>query len=113
MAKDFSAINTGRVSQAIAQGTSKKGQQSTASPEEQAEREAAGRTQGRKGCHKKGVRTNLLLTPENHEFVKIMAGATGRNMTQYINFVIEEYQKAHPEYMEKAKEFLEFAGGEQ
>lgn len=106
--KDFAGMNTGRVYGSIEQATGRKGQQSTASPEEQAERAKTGRTQGRKGCKKGGLRINLLLTEENHEFIKIMATATGRNMTQYVNELIEAYRSEHPEFLEKANGFLDF-----
>lgn len=106
--KDFTGMNTGRVSAAISQATGTKRQQPTASPQEQAERQATGHTQGRKGCKKDGQRINLLLTPENHEFIKVMAKATGRNMTELTNDVIKAYRTEHPEFMEKAAGFLDF-----
>lgn len=106
--KDFGAMKTGRVYGAIEQATSTKGKQKTAAPEEKAEREATGATQGRKGCKKPGKRLNLLLSPENHEFIDIMSRATGRNMTEMINDIITAYRDEHPEFMEKAAGFLDF-----
>lgn len=106
--KNFEAMNTGRVSATIAQATGAKRKQPTASPQEQAERQATGRTQGRKGCKKEGRRINLLLTPENHEFIKIISMATGRSMTQMCNDLIEAYRNEHPEFMEQAAGFLDF-----
>ena len=108
---DFSKIQTNRSSRIIEnmeKSTSKRGQQGTASPEEKAEREAAGRTQGRKGCKKPGTHLNLLLTPDNREFVKTMARASGVPMGEYINNILDQFRAAHPEYMEKASQFLEF-----
>jgi hypothetical protein len=106
--KDFSAINTGRVAAAIETGTSTKGRQTTASKEEQAQRAAAHRTQGRKGCKLDGQRINLLLSTENHDFIKVMARATGRSMTELCNDIITAYRNEHPEFMEKAADFLDF-----
>ena len=103
--KDFSGMNTGRVYGAIEQATSQKGQQGTASPQEQAERAAELRTQGRKGC--KATRINMAFTPENHEFIKVMAKASGKTMTEFTNLVIAAYQREHPEIMEQARAFLD------
>ena len=104
--KDFAGMNTGRVYGAIEQATSKKGQQGTASPQEVTERQEALQTQGRKGA--KAIRINMAFTPSNHEFIKVMAKATGRSMTEFTNDVITAYRNEHPEFMEKAQGFLEF-----
>ena len=104
--KDFAGMNTGRVYENIEQATSKKGQQGKASPQEQAERAAELKTQGRKGC--KATRINMAFTPENHEFIKVMSKATGRTMTELTNDVISAYRNEHPEFMEKAAGFLDF-----
>ena len=103
--KDFSEIKTGRVYTAIEQATGKKQQQTTASKEEQAERKAALKTQGRKGCT--ATRINMAFTPENHEFIKVMARASGRTMTEFTNLVIEAYRMEHPEIMAQARAFLD------
>lgn len=97
---------TSKVFEAIETATSKRGQQGTASPEEQAERAARRQTQGRKGCKLPGKRLNLLLTPENHDFISLMARATGKNMTDYVNYIIEAYRNEHPEFMAAANSFL-------
>lgn len=105
--KDFSGINTGsRVYSAIEQATSRKGQQGTASPDEAAERAAELKTQGRKGC--KAIRINMAFTPDNHQFIKIMAKATGRTMTEFTNAVVTAYRNEHPEFLEQANSFLDF-----
>ena len=103
--KDFGSINTGKVYDAIEQATGKKGQQGTASPEEQAERAAELKSQGRKGC--KAIRINMAFTPENHEFIKIMARIHGKTMTEFANLVIERYRSEHPETYEQAKALIE------
>ena len=87
-------------------GDHRHGQQAEAPPEEVAARRAALKTQGRKGA--KAIRINLAFTPENHEFVKIMAKATGKTMTEFTNIVIAAYRREHPEIMERAKGFLDF-----
>ena len=104
--KDFTKIDTGsRVFSAIEQATTTKGQQGTASPEELTARRAALQTQGRKGC--KAIRINMAFTPENHEFIRVMAKASGHTMTEFANLVIEAYRREHPEIMEQAASFLE------
>ena len=103
--KDFAGMNTGRVYGAIEQATSNKGQQGTASPQEAAERAANLKTQGRKGC--KATRINMAFTPENHEFIKVMARLTGKTMTEFTNLVIERYRTEHPELYEQAKAIID------
>lgn len=103
--KDFGAVNTGRVYNAIEQATSKKGQQGTASPQEAAERREALQTQGRKGC--KAIRINMAFTPDNHEFIKVMAKASGKTMTEFTNLVVAAYRREHPEIMAQAQAFLD------
>lgn len=98
--KDFS-----KITQAIDQATGKKGQQTTASPEEAAERAAGLRTQGRKGC--KATRINMAFTPDNYEFIKVMGKASGRSMTEFANLVIAAYRREHPEILAQAQGFLD------
>lgn len=102
--KDFSGINTGRVYSEIAQATSHKGQQGTASPQEAKERASQLKTQGRKGC--KATRINMAFTPENHEFIKVMAKISGKTMTEFANLVVERYRTEHPELYEQAKAII-------
>ena len=104
--KDFSGIGTGRVYGSIETATSKKGQQGTASPQEIEARKEALRTQGRKGA--KATRINMAFTPGNYDFIRVMARATGRTMTEFANEVITAYRNEHPEFMEQAKGFLDF-----
>lgn len=103
--KDFAGMNTGRVYNAIEQATSNKGQQGTASPQEAAERAANLKTQGRKGC--KAIRINMAFTPENHEFIKVMAKISGQTMTEFTNLVVERYRQEHPEIFEQAKAIID------
>ena len=103
--KDFAGMNTGRVYGAIEQATSRKGQQGTASPQEAAERAAQLKTQGRKGC--KAIRINMAFTPENHEFIKVMATISGKTMTEFANLVVERYRNEHPDIYEQAKAIID------
>lgn len=103
--KDFAGMNTGRVYGAIEQATSRKGQQGTASPQEAAERAAQLKTQGRKGC--KAIRINMAFTPDNHEFIKVMAKISGKTMTEFANLCIERYRAEHPEIYEQAKAIID------
>ena len=103
--KDFSGINTGRIYRSIEQATAQKGQQGTASPQEAAKRAAAMKTQGRKGC--KAVRINMAFTPDNHEFIKVMAKISGKTMTEFTNLVIERYRTEHPEIYDQAKTIID------
>lgn len=103
--KDFAGMNTGRVYGAIEQATSRKGQQGTASPQEAAERAAQLKTQGRKGCM--AIRINMAFTPENHEFIKVMATISGKTMTEFANLIVERYRNEHPEIYEQAKAIID------
>lgn len=103
--KDFAGINTGRVYDKIEQATSRKGQQGTASPQEQEERAAELRTQGRKGC--KAIRFNMAFTPDNHQYIKVMAKIAGKTMTEFTNHVIEQYRTEHSELYEQAQAIIE------
>lgn len=105
--KDFGAINTGRVYNALEQATSRKGQQGQASPQEQKERAAKLQTQGRKGC--KATRINMAFTPDNHDFIKVMAGIKGQTMTEYANEVITRYRSEHSDLYDQAKALIKQA----
>ena len=105
MAKNFEQMKTTSVYGAVAQATGDIHARSTAGKEEQAERAAAMQTQGRKGC--KAKRINMAFTPGNYEFIKVMAKASGRTMTEFTNLVIAAYQREHPEIMEQAHGFLD------
>ena len=105
MAKNFDNVKSSRIYKNVEQSTSTKGQQGKASPQEQAERAANLKTQGRKGC--KATRINMAFTPDNHEFIKIMAKITGQTMTEFTNLVIERYRTEHPELYQEAKAIIE------
>ncbi len=113
MAGKFDSMNTSKTTGAGAgeevlkrqqQGASRKGQQQTVTPQEKAEREATGRTQGRKGC--RATRINMAFWSENHAFIKTMARISGKTMTEYTNLVIAKYREEHPEVYERAKALI-------
>ena len=99
--KDFNQIQTGRVYGDIATATSKKGQQGAASPQEAQERKNRGQTQGRKGCHTD--RINFAVTPDNLDYIKIMAGINGQTMSKFINAIITAHREANTETYNQAK----------
>ena len=106
--KEFSNINTSRIAgtpSTLDRGTSKKGQQATASPEEQADRAETLKTQGRKGC--KATRINMAFTPDNHDFIKTMAKIRGETMTAYTNYIIKQYREEHSGDYEKVLKIRE------
>ena len=84
--------------------SSRKGQQATATAEEAAERAETLSTQGRKGC--KAHRINMAFSSPNFEFIKVMAAASGHNMTEFTNLILDAYRAEHPELMEQANAFL-------
>lgn len=79
--------------------------QPAADPAEVAERTAAMRTQGRKGC--KEQRINMAFTPDNYDYIKTMAAATGLTMTEFTNKIIASYKDEHSEYYDMAKQMRE------
>ena len=103
--KDFAGTTAGREDGAIEQATRGAGQQGPASPQEGAERAAQLKTQGRKGC--KAIRINMAFTPENHEFIKVMATISGKTMTEFANLIVERYRNEHPEMYEQAKAIID------
>ena len=67
----------------------------------EAEREArinSMRTKGAKGCRL--PRMNLALTEDNFQFVRSVGGAAGLTNSEFINSVLDEYKKNHPEAVE-------------
>ena len=84
-------------------GRKKGGHQTIADAPERAMRAATLRTQGRKGC--KAVRINMAFTPENYEFIKTMAKASGQTMTEFVNLIISAHQRQHPEALAASRMF--------
>ena len=96
--------SAGNVYKSIETGASKKGQQGTASPQEIEARRSNLQTQGRKGA--KAIRLNMAFTPENSDYIRTMAKATGQTMTKFINMMIDEYRANHSEIYNQLKELL-------
>lgn len=103
--KDFSEMNLGRVFGTIEQATADHRGQSVITPEEKAKRESTLKTQGRKGA--KLPRINLAFSPQNFDFVRVVARASGKSMTEFINLIIAQYRTEHPDLYDKAKALAE------
>lgn len=86
------------------QGKKRYGQQGTADLMEQLERAEQMRTSGRKGCH--APRINLAFTPSNYDFVRVTSCLKGMSLTQYVNYLIEQYRAEHSGLYEKAKDLI-------
>ncbi len=103
--KKDTGTGTGQAYTAAEKGKDRYRQQDTASKEEQEERAAELRTQGRKGC--KAKRINLVTTPENYEYISIMSRGTGRSMSRFVNDVVEQFRNEHPGEYETIAKALE------
>ena len=105
--KKFETINTGRLNAAIAAATDEEAntaatrEKKFTPPEQAAERLNSLQTRGAKGC--KAVRINMAFTPDNHEFIAVMAKITGHTMTEFTNIIIKQYREEHPELFQQAK----------
>ena len=67
----------------------------------------ARRTQGRKGFQL--PRLNITLTPSGVEYVRVMAGITGKSVTRYISDIVDRDAAANAERYQKAKELMQDA----
>ena len=67
----------------------------------------ARKTSGRKGY--KMQRLNISLTPSEYDYVRIMAGVTGKSQTRFIGDLIRREASANSETYRKAKELIENA----
>lgn len=109
MAKKQITIPTGRVYEAIAEGTAapdakkKYKDRKTYTPEEAAEAMATGKTAGKKGL--KMPRINLAFTPDNYEYIQTMARVRGENLTEFVNHIIKESMQNNADLYAKAQEF--------
>lgn len=103
--KNFETINTGsRVISSLEKSTAGAGKQATAPIQEQEERKAQRRTQGRKGC--RVGRYNIGFTTDNRDYIAVMSRLRGESMTDFINFVIAEHRKEHGDTYEQAKKLV-------
>ena len=103
MKKNFDNVpKPSTILDAIATGSGKP----TETAATEAERKPAGATtQGKKGM--KLSRYNLGMTPENKEFIEVVARATGQTQNGFINAIIDAYRQAHPEAVARAREVLD------
>ena len=70
-------------------------------PQEEQQAQDALNTQGRKGM--KAARINMAFTPENYDFIRVMAAIRGESMTNFVNYVIEESRRTNGAKYEQAK----------
>lgn len=81
--------------------TSNRGNRQTEATElEKQLRRKTGHTQGRQGC--KAKRINLAFYDDNHEYISRMSRAYGMSKTEFINKIVAEYRREHPEAMREA-----------
>ena len=58
-------------------------------------------TQGRKGA--KLPRINMAFTPQNLEYLRIMAGLRGQSVTKYVNVLVEQDMELNQAAYDAAK----------
>lgn len=92
--------STPSISEQAAKSTQNKGLHPTVIGPDKDSRMNSGKTQGAKGC--KLPRINLALTPDHYQFVRSLSGASGMSYSDFINAVLEEYKRNHPEAVELA-----------
>ena len=98
MAKDFKKAATSAVAALLPQ-------------QEQQEQQAQDRletlqTQGNKD-HLKLERINLAFSPSNIDYIRVMAGINGENMTKFINRIIAQHREANIERYKAALSLVE------
>lgn len=109
--KDFSAVNTGRVYDTIAEATAEPAQETQGTRKERrtyTEQETEEFLQNMKTAGRKGLklpRVNFAFAPDIYDFVKTMSRVSGLNMTDYINSILRQYMEEHRDIYEKAIEF--------
>lgn len=104
------AGTTNRMGQIMATGASNRGKQSELTAAEKAEREATGRTSGRKGCH--CPRITMVFNTENYHFLKTMAKIKGVPLAQFTNDIIGQYREEHAEQYNQLQAILKEMEGE-
>lgn len=76
-------------------------------PKEEPQKEegySAASTQGKKGMKKD--RMNMGFSPENYEYLRIMAGIHKMTITKYTNRIIEEDRKRNADLYIKARDLM-------
>lgn len=61
-------------------------------------------TQGRKGA--KLPRINMAFTPQNLEYLRIMAGLRGQSVTRYVNTLVEQDMELNRAVYDTAKRLV-------
>lgn len=61
-------------------------------------------TQGKKGMKKD--RMNMGFSPENYEYMRVMAGIHKMTITKYVNHIIEEDRKRNADLYIKARDLM-------
>ena len=111
--KDFTAVNTGRVYNAIETATAEpapapiarrsRSEEPTAQEIKLAREQ--NKTQGRKGV--KAIRINMAFTPEVHDYIRIMARVRGESVTEFTNYVFRQSMEQNADLYDQAKAFRE------
>ena len=112
--KDFSNIDLSpvyaNITEAIAEdtaqdptGTTKRKPRKTYSDEEKAAALNSQQTTGKKGI--KMPRINLAFTPDNYEFIKVMAQVRGQTQTKFINEILTIARENNADLYKKAIAF--------
>ena len=74
---------------------------SASTAQEEQETYSTQNTQGRKG--EKLPRINMAFSPQNLEYLRVMAGIRGISITKYVNALIERDREQNGETFEAAK----------
>ena len=105
--KDFDAIDTmpafTDIETAAADPVKERKPRREYSEQEQQVLRLQGATQGRKGAHMQ--RMNISISPQNAEFVRVMASVSGVPQTEFINRIIADYRQRNAEVYEQARQF--------
>jgi len=48
----------------------------------------------------------MAFTPSNYRFIKVMARATGRTMTEYANLIIARFREDHFDAYDMARDLI-------
>ena len=100
MAKKFDGIENEVTGLKKAQGRQGRAEHKTVSEAEKQTRQAEMRTQGKKGAG--AQRINMAFTPDNIDFIRIMSRIRGQSMTEFTNYVLEQYRAEHPDVYQRA-----------
>ncbi len=100
----FNGIEGGVTGLAKAQGRQSRAAHKTVTEDEKKTRQAERRTQGKKGAG--SPRINMAFTPDNIDFIRVMSRIRGQSMTDFTNYVIEQYRSEHPDVYQRALDVI-------